>query len=57
MIEWFSNLKCNGLKTSGDAIVSETLLKPTRNRNAIQAAILNRVLDRGWALNRKWPLR
>ena len=39
-----------------DAIVSKTSLKQARNKNAIEAAILNRVLDRDWTLNRRGPL-
>ena len=39
------------------AIVSKPPLKQARNKNAIEAAILNRVLDRDWALNRRGPLR
>ena len=39
------------------AIVSQTSLKQARNENTIEAAILNRVLDRDWSLNRRGPLR
>ena len=39
------------------AIVSKTPWKQARNKNAIEAAILNRVLDRDWTLNRRGPLR
>ena len=38
------------------AIVPQTPLKQARNENAIEAAILNRVLDRDWSLNRRGPL-
>ena len=38
------------------AIVSQTPLKQARNENAIEAAILNCVLDRDWSLNRRGPL-
>ena len=37
--------------------MSQTPLKQARNENAIEAAILNRVLDRDWSLNRRGPLR
>ena len=36
--------------------MSKTPLKQARNKNAIEAAILNRVLDRDWTLNRRGPL-
>ena len=36
---------------------SKTPFKQARNKNAIDAAILNRVLDRDWTLNRRGPLR
>ena len=36
--------------------MSTTPLKQARNKNAIEAAILNRVLDRDWTLNRRGPL-
>ena len=38
------------------AIVSKTPLKQARNKIAIEGAILNRVLDRDWTLNRRGPL-
>ena len=37
--------------------MSKPPLKQARNQNAIEAAILNRVLDRDWTLNRRGPLR
>ena len=43
------------LRDSG-AIVSKTSLKQVRNENAIEAAILNHVLDHDWTLNRRGPL-
>ena len=39
------------------ARVSQAPWKQTRNKNAIESAILNRVLDRDWTLNRRGPLR
>ena len=42
--------------TSSEAIVSKTPLKQARNQNTREAAILNRLLDRDWALNRARPL-
>ena len=38
------------------AKVSQTPLTQARNKNVIEAAILNRVLDRDWTLNRRGPL-
>ena len=43
------------LRDSG-ATACQTPLKQARNENAIEAAILNRVLDRDWTLNRRGPL-
>ena len=40
----------------GCAIVSKTPVKQARNKSGIEAAILNRVLDRDWTLNRRGPL-
>ena len=37
--------------------MSQTPLKQARNENAIEAASLNRVLDRDWSLNRRGALR
>ena len=37
--------------------MSKTLLKQARKKNAVEAAILNRLLDRDSTLNRRAPLR
>ena len=48
--------RLGGSTRDSGAIVSKTPLKQARNKNAIGAAILNRVLDRDWTLNRRGPL-